>query len=130
MIVAEGGDVGGLLWTGRCVLRLPAMPPVKSPLRASRLYPYPSLRRRIFAWLNVDRSPRCATYPLCGMGEVFASAVISTARSVLQTTCINRIPRANGDHRPAPVKEEPIGIVQSTLQIGDPRHAERTGSGL
>ncbi|MGD9850686.1 MAG: anhydro-N-acetylmuramic acid kinase [Nitrospirales bacterium] len=94
-------------------------------------YPYsPSLRQRILQAAECGSVGEvCHLHAL--LGEVFASAIIKTAR-------ICRIPLkkialigSHGQtvyHCPRPVKEPGVGMVRSTFQIGDPNIiAERTG---
>ena len=106
-------------------------PRLRTRLLGHRGYPYsPSLRQRILAVAECGSVGEvCHLHAL--LGEVFASAIIKTAR-----TC--RIPLkkialigSHGQtvyHRPRPVREPGVGLVRSTLQIGDPNIiAERTG---
>ena len=94
-------------------------------------FPYSlSLRRRILHVAeggSVDEV--CHLHAL--LGEVFASAVINTAQAChIPLTKVGLI-GSHGQtvhHRPRPIKEPGVGMVRSTLQIGDPNiMAERTG---
>lgn len=106
-------------------------PRLRTRLLGHQGHPYsPSLRQRILAVAECGLVGEvCHLHAL--LGEVFASAIIKTAR-----TC--RIPLkkialigSHGQtvyHRPRPVREPGVGLVRSTLQIGDPNIiAERTG---
>jgi len=94
-------------------------------------YPYPpSLRQRI---LKVAESGSvaevCHLHAL--LGEVFASAVIKAAQSCgipLNKVALIGSHGQTVHHHPRPVKEPGVGMVRSTLQIGDSSIiAERTG---
>ena len=104
---------------------------LKVQLLGHQGYPYSaSLRRRILHVAECGSvSEVCHLHAL--LGEVFASAVISTARSCRVSLNNVALIGSHGQtvyHRPAPVKEAGVGIVRSTLQIGDPSIiAERTG---
>ncbi|MGE0472354.1 MAG: anhydro-N-acetylmuramic acid kinase [Nitrospirales bacterium] len=94
-------------------------------------YPYsPSLRQRILqAAEGGSVGEVCHLHAL--LGEVFASAIIKTARTCRVPLKKIALIGSHGQtvyHRPRPIKEAGVGMVRSTFQIGDPNIiAERTG---
>ena len=104
---------------------------LKIKLLASQTVAYPSgLRQRVL------RAPTQGTVAeLChlnaAVGEVFAQTALRTIKRTGLNKEDIRLIGSHGQtvyHQPTPVKEPRVGLIRSTLQIGDPAIiAERTG---
>lgn len=94
-------------------------------------YPYSSsLRQRILQAAECGSVGEvCHLHAL--LGEVFASAIIKTARKCRIPLKKIAVIGSHGQtvyHQPRPIREAGVGMVRSTFQIGDPNIiAERTG---
>ncbi|MDT7043290.1 anhydro-N-acetylmuramic acid kinase [Candidatus Nitronereus thalassa] len=103
----------------------------KITLLSSQTRPYPpSLRKQV---LLAPTHGKVAE--LChlnaAVGEVFAQTALQTIKQANLTPKDIRLIGSHGQtvyHQPNPIRESKVGLVRSTLQIGDPAIiAERTG---